>query len=518
MIKKTILVNLIVLATQSLWVNADNQLPENLSTSTSNQLSAVRAAPVSHSAETLPTSGFADLVEKVGPAVVNIQTTYKNENTRSVIGQSDLMDDELADFVYRFFGMPMPQNRSRSGQPSLQPEPKPKTGLGSGFIVSNDGYVITNAHVVKGAETIRVTLTNKTQFKAKVIGIDEKTDVALLKIEGRNLPYIVVGNSDAARVGQWVVAIGSPFDLDNTVTAGIISAIKRQTAETYIPFIQTDVAVNPGNSGGPLLNMRGEAIGINSQILSRTGGFMGISFATPINEAMKVVNQLRVHGKVTRGRIGVGISDINREIAEGLGLNRNDNNHSSSQANAQGAVIGSVEANGPAAQAGIKPGDIILKYNKQAITRANDLPRLVGETKPGTVVNVEIWREGKIVSKSLKIGEQVTAKAAEAAANTNQSFSGVMVAQATPAQCQAAGLDASCGVVVQNINRASALRGLQNGDILQAINNQKISSVADFRNILKALPARGKIIVLVNRRGVANYIVFENAQQALRDR
>ena len=267
--------------------------------------------------------------------------------------------------------------------------------LGSGFVVSGDGYILTNAHVVDAADEIIVRLTDKREFKAKVIGADKRTDVALIKIEASNLPKVTLGDPSRLRVGEWVVAIGSPFGFDNTVTAGIVSAKGRSLPqENFVPFIQTDVAVNPGNSGGPLFNMKGEVVGINSQIYSRTGGFMGLSFAIPIDIAMEIQNQLRVSGKVSRGRIGVVIQEVTKELSDSFGLGK-----------PQGALVSSVEKGGPADKAGIEAGDIILKFDGKSVGQSSDLPRIVGGTRPGTKSTVQVFRKGQIKDLNVAVAE-----------------------------------------------------------------------------------------------------------------
>ena len=293
---------------------------------------------------------FTDLVEQVGPSVVNIRTMEK----MAARGGMNGMDEEMLEFFKRF-GVPIP-NLPRQPRPQRpnQEDDQPR-GVGSGFIVSADGYVMTNAHVVDGADEVIVTLTDKREFKAKIVGTDKRTDVAVVKIEASGLPAVRIGDINRLRVGEWVMAIGSPFGLENTVTAGIVSAKQRDTGD-YLPFIQTDVAINPGNSGGPLINMRGEVVGINSQIYSRSGGFMGISFAIPIDEAMRVSEQLRASGRVTRGRIGVQIGQVTRDVAESLGLGKQ-----------QGALVTGVEAGSPAEKAGIEAGDIITRFDGKAI-------------------------------------------------------------------------------------------------------------------------------------------------------
>ena len=369
---------------------------------------------VSQSASAVPTVNLPDfttLVDKVGPSVVNIRTTSRVGSGSDLRGLPPGLDEgDMSEFFRRFFGIPMPgqpprgggggggggggnngggsggdqgKGGSRSAPDDNQDNSEQSSGVGSGFILSTDGYVMTNAHVVDDADTIYVTLTDKREFKARLVGVDERTDVAVVKISATNLPAITIGDSNKVRVGEWVLAIGSPFGLDNTVTAGIVSAKGRDTGD-YLPFIQTDVAVNPGNSGGPLINMAGEVIGINSQIYSRTGGFMGISFAIPIDEAMRVADQLKTSGKVVRGRIAVAIGEVTKDVADSLGL-----------AKAQGALVSSVESGGPADKAGVQPGDIILKFNGQNVETATDLPRMVGDTKPGTKTTLTIWRKGR---------------------------------------------------------------------------------------------------------------------------
>jgi serine protease Do len=296
------------------------------------------------------------------------------------------MDEEMQEFFRRFFGQPAP------GAPRQGPRSKPKPqqpqeeerprGVGSGFILTADGYVMTNAHVVEDASEVLVTLPDKREFKAKIIGADKRTDVAVVKIDATGLPAVKVGDISKLRVGEWVMAIGSPFGLENTVTAGIVSAKQRDTGE-YLPFIQTDVAINPGNSGGPLINMRGEVVGINSQIYSRSGGFMGISFSIPIDEAIRVSDQLRTSGRVSRGRIGVQIDQVTKDVAEAIGLGK-----------AQGALVRGVEAGSPGEKAGVEPGDVITKFDGKAIEKPSDLPRLVGNTKPGTKSTLTVFRRG----------------------------------------------------------------------------------------------------------------------------
>ena len=332
-------------------------------------LAVLLVVPIAAAAQ-LP--DFTELVEKQGPAVVNISTTQAARNPLLPQGPSPQEDDPFYEFFRRFMPQPGPG----------APREFQSQSLGSGFIISQDGYILTNAHVVETADEITVKLTDKREFKAKVIGADRRTDIALIKIDATGLPAVKVGDPGRLRVGEWVLAIGSPFGFENTVTAGIVSAKGRSLPqENYVPFIQTDVAVNPGNSGGPLFNLRGEVVGINSQIYSRTGGFMGLSFAIPIDVANDIAQQLRTTGKVSRGRIGVVIQPVTKELADGFGLPR-----------PQGALVNSVEKGGPAEKAGVEPGDVILRFDGKPVASSEDLPRIVGATKPGSKVTMQLWR------------------------------------------------------------------------------------------------------------------------------
>ncbi|HWI14055.1 MAG TPA: DegQ family serine endoprotease, partial [Burkholderiales bacterium] len=330
---------------------------------------------------------FTDIVEKQGPAVVNISTTQTARNPLAQQMPNVPEDDPFYEFFRRF--VPNPGPREFQSQ-----------SLGSGFIISPDGYLLTNAHVVEAADEITVKLTDKRELKAKVIGFDKRTDIALLKIDAAGLPVVRLGDPTKLRVGEWVIAIGSPFGFENSVTAGIVSAKGRSLPqENFVPFIQTDVAVNPGNSGGPLFNLRGEVVGINSQIYSRTGGFMGLSFAIPIDVAQDVANQLKTAGKVTRGRIGVVIQPLTRELADGFGLK-----------NPQGALVNSVEKGGPAEKAGIEAGDVILRFDGKPVSSSEDLPRMVGSTKPGTRVPIQVWRNKAARDVQVTVAELVDDK------------------------------------------------------------------------------------------------------------
>src|SRR5574344_23611 len=336
---------------------------------------------------------FSPLVDRVGPSVVNIRTTEKIRRSGGATGFPG-MDEDMLEF-FRRCGLPVPNMPRSPGQqmPDEGEGEERPSGVGSGFILSSDGYIMTNAHVIDGASEVIVTLPDQREFKAKVVGADKRTDVAVVKIEAKGLPAVKIGDVSRLRVGEWVMAIGSPFGLESTVTAGIVSAKQRDTGD-YLPFIQTDVAINPGNSGGPLINMRGEVVGINSQIYSRSGGFMGISFAIPMDEAIRISDQLRASGKVTRGRIGVQIGPVAKDVAESIGLSK-----------ATGALVSAVEADSPAAKAGLQPGDVILQFDGKTIDKVSDRPRLVGGTKPGSTSQVTVFRRGKELRLPITVAE-----------------------------------------------------------------------------------------------------------------
>jgi serine protease Do len=462
---------------------------------------------------------FTDLVDKVGPAVVNIRTTAHVPTSNR--GLPPGMDDgDMSEFFRRFFGIPMPQSPqsprggggggsggndnqggpsgSQGGQGGGDSQPdnsdsETNSGVGSGFILSSDGYVMTNAHVIDDADTIYVTLTDKREFKAKLIGVDERTDVAVVKINATNLPTVTIGDSNKVRVGEWVVAIGSPFGLENTVTAGIVSAKGRDTGD-YLPFIQTDVAVNPGNSGGPLINMQGEVIGINSQIYSRTGGFMGISFAIPIDEAMRVAEQLKTSGKVVRGRIAVAIGEVTKDVADSLGLPK-----------AQGALVSSVEPGGPADKAGVQPGDIILKFNGHPVDTATDLPRMVGDTKPGTKTTITIWRKGQTRDLSVTVAEMQPDKTTRAdqrkpPAPKQQAPNALGLAVSDIPAEQLKTLKLRNGVQVDVVEGPAARVGLEKGDIILRIGDTDVTSAKQFDELTAHLDPQ-KMVALLVRRG-----------------
>ncbi|MGU7772456.1 DegQ family serine endoprotease [Burkholderia sp. MR1-5-21] len=469
---------------------------------------------VPHTAAAAPGASlpdFADLVEKVGPAVVNIRTTANVPSSGPRGAFPPGFDNgDMSEFFRRFFGIPLPQapgNPKNAPAPDNPPDTEQNRGVGSGFILSADGYVMTNAHVVDDADTIYVTLTDKREFKAKLIGVDDRTDVAVVKIQASNLPVVAIGDSNKVRVGEWVVAIGSPFGLDNTVTAGIVSAKGRNTGD-YLPFIQTDVAVNPGNSGGPLINMQGEVIGINSQIYSRTGGFMGISFAIPIDEAMRVADQLKASGKVTRGRIAVAIGEVTKDVADSIGLPK-----------AEGALVSSVEPGGPADKAGIQPGDIILKFNGRPVDTASDLPRMVGDTKPGSKATVTVWRKGQSRDLPIMIAEtqgDTTAKADSGSKNPpqkpRQSNALGLTVSDIPAD-QLKSLKLKNGVQVDNVDGPAARAGLQRGDVVLRIGDTDITSAKQFADITAQLDPQKAVAVLVRRGDNTQFIPVRPRQK-----
>ena len=438
---------------------------------------------------------FTDLVEQVGPSVVNIRTTEKS------LGRAGgaAMDEEMADF-FRRFGVPIP-NMPRQQRPQQQPEDQPR-GVGSGFILTPDGLVMTNAHVVEGADEVIVTLTDKREFKAKIVGSDKRTDVALVKIDATGLPAVKVGDVSRLKAGEWVMAIGSPFGLENTVTAGIVSAKQRDTGD-YLPFIQTDVAINPGNSGGPLINMRGEVVGINSQIYSRSGGFMGISFAIPIDEAMRVSDQLRTAGRVTRGRIGVQIGQVTKDVAESIGLGT-----------ARGALVSAVEPDSPAAKAGIEAGDIIVKYDGKSIDKVADLPRLVGNTKPGTKSSISVFRRGQMRDLTITVAEvepdeaqvaRAEGKSSPGATATAKQI-GLVVADLTEAQKKSLAIKG--GVRIVSAADAAARAGLREGDVVLAIANSEVSNVKAFEAVLAKVDKSKPLSLLVRRGEWTQYVLI----------
>jgi serine protease Do len=416
---------------------------------------------------------FSGLVETYGAAVVNISARHQARAEPQAQQMPLDPSDPFYQFFKHFYGGAMPHDQG------------PSTSLGSGFIVSPDGYVLTNAHVIDGASVVTVKLTDKREFRAKVIGSDKQSDVAVLKIDAKDLPTVKIGNPDQSKVGQWVVAIGSPYGFDNTVTSGIISAKARSLPdETYIPFIQTDVPVNPGNSGGPLFNLNGEVIGINSMIYSQTGGFQGLSFAIPINAAIKVKDQLVSSGHVERGRIGVAVQEINQSLAKSFGL-----------PNPQGALVSSVEKDGPAAKAGLKPGDVILQVNGEPVRDSADLPSEIADIKPGTHAKLQIWRDGASQQVDVTLGRLSDSTLASASQDAPQGKLGVAVRALTPQEKQEASL--THGLLVERASGPAANAGIQAGDVILAIDGQPLLSAAQLRDRLAN--ASGSVALLIQR-------------------
>ncbi len=442
---------------------------------------------------------FADLAEQAGPSVVNIRTTEKAKG----MGRGGAQVDPGLEEFFRRFGIPLPNNRGPRGNNNNDDDEDVPTrrGIGSGFILSSDGYVMTNAHVVDGADELIVTLPDKREFKAKVIGADARTDVAVVKIEATGLPAVKIGDVGKLRVGEWVMAIGSPFGLENTVTAGIVSAKQRDTGD-FLPFIQTDVAINPGNSGGPLINLRGEVVGINSQIYSPSGGYAGISFAIPIDEAIRVSDQLRASGRVIRGRIGVRIAPVTKEVAESIGLGK-----------AVGALVQGVETGTPAEKAGIEAGDIIVKVDGRTVEKSGDLARMIGATKPGSKVTLQIFRRGSYKDVSTSVAE-LDADKPRAAGSPGEAPSsaagkaqlGLVVSDLTEAQKKE--LRVRGGVRVESVEGAAARAGLREGDVVLSIDNAEVADVKQFGAIVGKLDKSKAVTLLVRRGEWVNYVVI----------
>jgi len=440
---------------------------------------------------------FTDLVDQVGPSVVNIRTVERAAARPGPGGT----DEEMLEF-FRRFGIPLP-NIPRQGPRPQQPDgdSQPR-GVGSGFILSADGLIMTNHHVVDGADEVLVTLTDKREFKAKLIGSDKRTDVAVVKIEATGLPAVRLGDVNRLRVGEWVMAIGSPFGLENSVTAGIVSAKQRDTGD-YLPFIQTDVAINPGNSGGPLINMRGEVVGINSQIYSRSGGFMGISFAIPIDEATRVSEQLRATGRVSRGKIGVQIEQVTKDVAESIGLGK-----------PQGALVRSVEPGSPAEKAGIEAGDIITRFEGRVIERFGELPRQVGNTKPGTKSAITVFRRGATKELSILVAEieaetpvaKAPAKEERPRGSAAGQALGLVVSEVPDAQKKEMRIKG--GVKVDAATEGAAQAGLREGDVIVAIANTEIAGVKDFEAVIAKVDRSKPVNVLFRRGDWAQYALI----------
>jgi serine protease Do len=478
---------------------------------------------------------FPDLVDKVGPAVVNIRTTQTvaggRSGTRGFGGGGGSQANPFCEFFPWMCppgqrgdgneraprrgedGDRAPGERNPGERPAERGEEVP-SGVGSGFLLSADGFIMTNAHVVRGADDIYVKLTDKREFKAKLIGADQRTDVAIIKIEAASLPAVTIGDSAKLRVGEWVIAIGSPFELENTVTAGIVSAKGRDTGE-YVPFIQTDVAINPGNSGGPLINMRGEVVGINSMIYSRSGGYQGIAFAIPIDEAMRVGDQLKSGGRVTRGFLGVQPGAVTKDVADSLGLKA-----------AAGAVVEKVIPGTAAEKAGLKEGDVILRFDGRPVEKHTDLPRIVGNTRPGQRVQVQVWRNGATRDIALTLGEAEPDRTAQRGNRTpgkdgkdgregkenskeakpEPNALGLLVSDINEAKRKELKVDR--GVLVDAVDGAAARAGLRQGDVIMTLQNTDVTSAKQFNDLVAKLDKSRVAAVLVRRGESSQYVTI----------
>jgi serine protease Do len=431
---------------------------------------------------------FSQLAEKHGAEVVNISVTQVVQAGGSPFGFPGMEQDEQMQEFFKRFGIPgMPGMPGQGGGQEYKSQ-----SLGSGFIISSDGYILTNAHVVNEADEVLVKLSDKREFKAKIIGSDKRTDVALLKIDATGLPKATIGDPSKLKVGQWVAAIGSPFGLENTMTAGIVSAKGRALPqENFVPFIQTDVAINPGNSGGPLYNLDGEVVGVNSQIYSRSGGSVGLSFSIPIDVAIDISNQLKASGKITRGWLGVAIQELTKELAESFGMKNNN-----------GALIAGVEKGGPADKGGLLAGDVITKFDGKAINSSGDLPRAVGAAKPNKTVPVEVQRKGAVKNLSVTVGEMPTEQneasaPSKAPSKTESNKIGLTLKELTPAQKKK--LNGKNGLLVIESVGAAAQAGIRRGDVILGLNNSETQSVETFNKQINAVPAGKTVAVLVLR-------------------
>jgi serine protease Do len=467
--------------------------------------------PPSSGAQVLP--DFADLVEKYGPAVVNINTRSRTGGRQSALPPGLDENDPFFEFFRRFMPDQQPPGRTPRQGPRNAPEGQPRGqlrpfGLGSGFVVSPDGFIVTNAHVVENAEEITVRFNDKRELTAKVIGADTRSDVAVIKVEAKDLPVVKIGDTKKLRVGEWVIAIGSPFGFANTVTAGIVSATSRENLSgdpnlDAVPFIQTDVAVNPGNSGGPLLNMRGEVVGINSQIFSRTGSFAGISFAIPIDYAFNVADQLMKTGKVVRGRIGVGIQNVTKDLADSLGLGR-----------AVGAAVSNVEEGSPAGKAGLEVGDVILKIDGRNVEGSADLSRTIRALKPGSKVNLNVWRGGKARDLTVTVAEfkDEEAKTADKGgkspkkAETKPGKLGVAVTELNAEQKRT--LKITGGVVVEASDGSALAAGVGPGDVILRVNNVDIANVKGFNEATAKLDPKKPVALLIRDESGTRFVTF----------
>jgi serine protease Do len=428
---------------------------------------------------------FSGLVEKYGPAVVNI-SVVQNRKTANRNPHMQIPDDE--DIPPMFKNLPFPF------QFPDQQDRGPVRGVGSGFILTPDGVIMTNAHVVDDADEVTVKLTDRREFTAKVLGVDKTTDIAVIKIPATGLPYVKIGDPKTTKVGEWVVAIGQPFGFENTVTSGIVSAKSRSLpGDSYVPFIQTDAAVNPGNSGGPLFNLRGEVIGVNSQIFSRSGGFQGLAFAVPIDVAIQVKDQIQQYGKVSHGRLGIAIQEVNQALAQNFGLKQ-----------PTGALVSTVEKGSPGAKAGLEPGDVILKLDGKEISRSADLPPLVSSIKPGTKVTLEVWRNGQPKELAATVGalNEKNVVASNDKESASKGRLGVAVRPLTNDERRDSEIDH--GVVVQNVSGAAERAGVRPGDVIVAVNNTPVKSVDELRTLVEKA---GKTVALLVQRQDARIFI-----------
>ena len=450
---------------------------------------------------------FTELAEKHGAEVVNISVTQVVQGGgNGPMPFPGMPDDENLQEFFKRFGIPgMPGIPGNPGQGGQGGQEFKSSSLGSGFIISSDGYILTNAHVVSEADEVMVKLSDKREFKAKTIGFDKRTDVALIKIEATNLPKVTIGDPNALKVGQWVAAIGSPFGLENTMTAGIVSAKGRALPqENFVPFIQTDVAINPGNSGGPLFNLSGEVVGINSQIYSRSGGSVGLSFSIPIDVAIDISNQLKASGKITRGWLGVAIQELTKELADSFGMK-----------NTNGALIAGVEKNGPADKGGLQAGDVITKFDNKPIVSSSDLPRAVGASKPGKMAAVEVLRKGAVKNLNVGIGEMPTdpneaAAPSKAPIKAESNKIGLSLKELTPQQKKK--LNGKNGLLVVDSVGAAAQAGIRRGDVILGLNNSESQSVEQFNKQINAVVAGKTVAVLVLRGENTLYVPIKVAK------
>lgn len=433
---------------------------------------------------------FTDLVEEVSPAIVNISSVQNAEQRTAQLPQG-LDPEQLPEMFKYFFGDQF------NGPPDMPGKPHPRS-LGSGFVISEDGYILTNNHVVEGADEILVRFSDRSELQARLIGSDPRSDMALLKVDAKDLPTVKLGDSDELQAGEWVLAIGSPFGFDHTVTAGIVSATGRSLAnESYVPFIQTDVAINPGNSGGPLFNLDGEVVGINSQIYTRSGGFMGLSFSIPITMALEVVEQLKNQGYVSRGWLGVYIQEVNKNLAESFGLEK-----------PAGALVTKVMPESPAAVAGLKEGDVITAFNDEEVVFSSQLPQMVGRVQPGTGIELDVVREGETLRIDLTVGELPDEGAIAAAQRTKVERDNVLAIEVAALEPERkTKWQLSHGVVVREVSAGpGANAGLLVGDVITSLNGQDIDSVARFNEVVSDLPKDKFIRMRIVRRGSSQYL------------